>query len=119
MDVMGDKREVTLYHILLKNDSNHYNPDGYLNDATTRVNDIKKIIETSEAGCNIEVFSEAAREFSQDGSTRTKGGRLGKFKRGQLEIHVDDAAFNGEVGKVIGPVRSMYGVHLLWVEDRV
>ena len=118
MEVMGDKREVELYHILLKNDSSHYNPDGYAGDATAKLNEIKESIETNEEGCNIEVFAQAAREYSQDPTTNQRGGRLGKFKRGQLEVNVDDAAFNGQVGQVIGPVRSMYGMHLLWVLDR-
>lgn len=118
MEVMGDKREITLYHILIKNDSDHYNPDKYAGDAESKLREIKQNIETNEEGCNIEVFAQAARDFSQDATTNTRGGRLGKFKRGQLEINVDDAAFNGEVGQVIGPVRSLYGMHLLWVMDR-
>ena len=119
MEVMQDKREVELYHILFKNDSNHYNPDGYLAEARNRANSVKASIESNEAGCNVEAFAEAAREHSDDPSSKKRGGRLGKFKRGVLDVNVDDAAFNGDVGAVIGPVQSIYGVHLLWVMDKV
>lgn len=116
VEVLTDKRELTLYHILLVNDSNHYTPDSYLTTATAKLEELKTTIAAN--GDNIEAFQEVAKEYSGDKTSARNGGFLGQFKRGQLDLHVDDAVFNGDIGQVIGPVRSFYGMHLLWVSDR-
>ncbi|MBI3565522.1 MAG: peptidylprolyl isomerase [Elusimicrobia bacterium] len=47
-----------------------------------------------------------------------RGGDLGEFGPGQMVPEFDKAVFNGEVGKVQGPVKTQFGYHLLQVTQR-
>lgn len=47
-----------------------------------------------------------------------RGGELGEFGRGQMVPEFDEVVFNGEVGKVLGPVKTQFGYHLLEVTWR-
>ncbi len=62
-------------------------------------------------------FAEAAREYSTCPSSE-KGGDLGYFGKGQMVPEFEKAAFNGEIGKVLGPVKTQFGYHLILVEDK-
>jgi len=46
------------------------------------------------------------------------GGSLGKFKPGQMVKEFDEAVFKGEVNKLIGPVKTEFGYHLIEVTSR-
>ena len=63
---------------------------------------------------NFDDFQYYAKMYSTCPSGR-QGGSLGCFGRGQMVKPFEDAAFNGEVGKVIGPVETQFGYHLIWV----
>ncbi len=65
-----------------------------------------------------EEFKEAAKYFSQDNTNETEGD-LGYFGRGTMVKEFEDAAFNAPIGKVIGPVRTEFGYHLIYITDRV
>ena len=73
--------------------------------------DLKKQI---EAGAD---FAAVAREHSTCPSGR-QGGSLGEFGPGQMVKEFDQAVFNGEVGKVLGPIKTQFGYHLLEVTSR-
>jgi peptidyl-prolyl cis-trans isomerase C len=73
--------------------------------------DLKKQI---EAGAD---FAAVAREHSTCPSGK-KGGSLGEFGPGQMVKEFDQAVFNGEVGKVLGPIQTQFGYHLLEVTSR-
>ena len=73
--------------------------------------DLKKQI---EAGAN---FAAVAREHSTCPSGK-QGGSLGEFGPGQMVKEFDQAVFSGEVGKVLGPVQTQFGYHLLEVTSR-
>lgn len=62
-------------------------------------------------------FEDAAKECSTCPSGQ-RGGDLGQFGRGQMVKEFEDAAFNGEIGKVLGPVATQFGYHLILVESR-
>ena len=62
-------------------------------------------------------FEEAAREYSTCPSSE-KGGDLGYFGKGQMVPEFEKAAFEGEMGKVLGPVKTQFGYHLILVEDK-
>lgn len=62
-------------------------------------------------------FEEAAEEFSTCPS-KANGGDLGEFGRGQMVKEFEDAAFNAEVGELVGPVKTQFGYHLILVESK-
>jgi peptidylprolyl isomerase/peptidyl-prolyl cis-trans isomerase D len=62
-------------------------------------------------------FADQARQISEDG-TAARGGDLGWFGDGRMVEAFEDAAFNGPTGEVIGPIKSEFGYHLIWVEAR-
>ncbi len=49
------------------------------------------------------------------GPSAPQGGDLGCFGRGQMVKAFEDAAFNAPVGKVVGPVKTQYGYHVILV----
>ena len=62
-------------------------------------------------------FEDAAKEFSSCPSN-VQGGDLGEFGKGQMVPEFDQAVFAAEVGKVVGPVKTQFGYHLIKVEDK-
>ena len=67
-----------------------------------------------EAGTD---FAVCARENSSCPSGR-QGGSLGEFGPGQMVKEFDEVVFTGEVGKVLGPVKTQFGYHLIEVTSR-
>lgn len=67
---------------------------------------------------NEDMFLQAVKFYSQDGSV-SRQGDLGFFGHGGMVKEFEEAAFNGPTGKVIGPVHSQFGYHLIWVNERV
>ena len=49
------------------------------------------------------------------GPSASKGGSLGCFGKNQMVKAFSDAAFNAKVGKVVGPVKTQYGYHVILV----
>ena len=74
----------------------------------------KELLERINAG---ESFAELAREFS-DCPSGKRGGELGFFGRGQMVREFELAAFDGEKGSVVGPVKTQFGWHLIKVLDK-
>lgn len=62
-------------------------------------------------------FEDAAKESSTCPSGQ-QGGSLGEFGRGQMVKEFEDAAFDAEVGTVVGPVKTQFGFHLIKVEAK-
>ncbi|MEP7220165.1 MAG: peptidylprolyl isomerase, partial [Bacteroidota bacterium] len=69
-------------------------------------------------GNNEDRFKEAARYYSQD-NTASKDGDLGYFTRGRMISQFDSVSFTGPVGKVIGPFRTRFGYHLVWIDEKI
>jgi peptidyl-prolyl cis-trans isomerase C len=70
-----------------------------------------ELMERLDAGLS---FGELARQFSECPSGK-RGGDLGWFGRGQMVREFENAAFEGEKGEVVGPVRTQFGWHLIKV----
>ncbi len=67
-----------------------------------------------EAG---EDFAVVARDNSSCPSGR-QGGALGEFGPGQMVREFDEVVFSGEIGKVLGPVKTQFGYHLIEITSR-
>ncbi|RQW83117.1 MAG: peptidylprolyl isomerase [Geobacter sp.] len=62
-------------------------------------------------------FAAVAKENSLCPSKRD-GGALGTFSPGQMVKEFDEVVFTGEVGKVLGPVKTQFGYHLIEITSR-
>ena len=80
-------------------------------DSEDKCNELKAKI---EGGSD---FAEIARNFSTCPSG-AQGGALGEFGPGQMVKEFDEVVFNGELNKVLGPVKTQFGYHLLEVTSR-
>lgn len=62
-------------------------------------------------------FAGMARRFSTCPSKK-HGGDLGEFHKGDMVKPFDQAVFSGELFKILGPVKTQFGYHLIKVVDR-
>jgi len=90
-------KEVHAAHILVKNE--------------------KKAQEVLEKLSSGQSFAEMARKYSQCPSAKS-GGDLGWFGKGRMVPEFEKAAFEGEKGKVLGPVKTKFGLHIIKVMDK-
>lgn len=102
--------EVSGSHILLNNNPNP-TPEDTL-EVYNRLLDIKKRIEAGED------FGALASEYSDDRSAQVNKGYLGYFTALQMVYPFENAAYNNEVGSIVGPFKTRFGYHLLRVEDK-
>ena len=66
-----------------------------------------------------EPFEDLARSYSKDGGTAQQGGDLGTILQTQMPGAVGDAIFSMEKGEILGPVRSVFGFHVVQLRDIV
>lgn len=81
-------------------------------DAEEKCTEILEAIVSGE-----KTFEDAAKESSTCPSGQ-RGGDLGEFGRGQMVKEFEDAAFDAEIGHVVGPVHTQFGYHLIKVEKK-
>ena len=89
-------KSVNASHILVKNEK-----------------DANSIMARLEKG---EVFEDLAKRFSKCPS-KSKGGNLGWFGRGDMVPEFENACFNGTKGQVVGPVKTEFGYHIIKIND--
>lgn len=73
-----------------------------------------EVIKELEGGLS---FEEAATKYSTCPS-KEQGGKLGEFGRGQMVPEFEEAAFSMEVGTTSEPVKSQFGYHIIYLEDK-
>ena len=81
-------------------------------DARAQLEDVRRQI---EAGAD---FGALAAELSDDPGSKTRGGDLGLFGRGDMVEPFDRAAFAAEIGDIVGPIETDFGMHLIEVLEK-
>jgi parvulin-like peptidyl-prolyl isomerase len=102
--------QVRVRHILLK-----WKPLGTQDDRAAIREQMQPILERARAG---EDFAALVDEFSEDSGTRDMGGDTGFFYRGTMVPEFEKVAFSLKVGEVSDPVNTVFGVHILKLEER-
>lgn len=99
--------EVKVRHVLIRL------PEKPSDDATnTARRRAGELVARARAG---EDFSELAAKNSDDAATKTQGGDLGTFKRGELPTEWEEILFAMSEGEVRGPIRGPQGLHVFQV----
>jgi len=101
--------EVRASHILAE-----VKPNAEKSEKSKAMEKIKKVQKQLGEG---DEFAELAKKYS-DGPSRTKGGDLGYFKRGQMVKPFEDTAFALEPNQVSDIVETDFGYHLIRVLDK-
>ncbi|HZT60430.1 MAG TPA: peptidylprolyl isomerase [Pyrinomonadaceae bacterium] len=76
---------------------------------------IEGLLKRAQAG---EDFGALAKEYSQDRGSKAEGGELGWFGRGVMIKPFEDAAFALKPGELSGVVETVFGYHIIQVEER-
>lgn len=95
---MGDFVEIKAQHILVK--------------SKQLADSLHKRILSGES------FDEIAKKYSEDATTKEKGGNLGAFTKGVMVQEFEDTAFAMADGEVSQPVKTVYGYHIIKVLER-
>ena len=106
-DEWKQDEQVSASHILLQ--VNDKRTDA---QAREQMEAIKKRIDNGED------FGAVARQVSEDPASKAGGGDLGYFARGRMVKEFSDAAFSATPGRLVGPIKSPFGYHLLKVTGR-
>lgn len=101
--------EVTVGHIMIMNNQK----DASVNPET-RIREIYNMLEQGSK------FESLAKQFSEDQSSASNGGKLKTFKSAQLSsVKFEDMAFSlKEIGEITKPFQSDYGWHIAKLYDK-
>jgi peptidyl-prolyl cis-trans isomerase D len=70
------------------------------------------------AKVNTKNFAKMASENTQDPTGKSNGGELGWFSAGRMVPEFDAVAFKMNKGEISEPVKTQFGYHLIYVEDK-
>ncbi len=87
----------------------------YEKDTLNTLDEFKYIRERVAEGDN---FDDLAAIYSIDPSAKKNKGDLGYFDRKSMVKPFSDAAFAADTGQIVGPVKTQYGFHLIYVRDK-
>lgn len=107
--IVGD---ITASHILIKPASgSSYTEEETAKAKEAALKEAKEVITKLNKGAK---FADLAKEYSDDETTKSKGGNLGAFNRGTMETAFEDAVVKLAVGKyTTTPVETTYGYHII------
>ena len=91
-------------------------PENALPEDTAKV--YKQIMAIRDRLNRGESFETIARQQSSDSYSAVNGGDLGYFNVFSMVYPFENASYNAEIEKVVGPVRSQFGYHLIKVLDK-
>lgn len=91
-------------------------PENALPEDTAKV--YKQILAIRDRLNRGESFETIARQQSSDSYSAVNGGDLGYFTVFSMVYPFENACYNAAIGKVVGPVRTQYGYHLIKVLNK-
>jgi len=103
------EEEVRAQHILIQ-----VKPGASADDdkkALAKIQDLQKKAATGD-------FGKLAAANSEDPGSKAKNGDLGFFTRGRMVKEFEEAVFTAPIGKVVGPVKTPFGYHLVKVNEK-
>jgi len=106
---LGVPEQVRARHILFKVD-----PAASEQEKNKAREQAEAVLQRARAG---EDFEKLAQTYSDDQSSKAKGGDLGYFTPGRMVPDFEDAAFYTDPGKISDIVETKYGYHIIKVED--
>jgi peptidyl-prolyl cis-trans isomerase D len=105
-DFLQDE-QVGARHILLQ-----INTDRTEEQAQLQMEEIRRRLDGGED------FAALALELSDDPGSKSSGGDLGFFGRGEMIPEFETASFDALPGDLVGPVRTSFGYHLIEVLEK-
>lgn len=108
-DQFKEAEQVKASHILIKVEPNA--DDAKKTEARKKIESVQGQLKKGDD------FATVAKERSE-GPSKSRGGDLGYFKRGQMVKPFEDAAFSMKVGQVSGVVETQFGYHIIKVSDK-
>ena len=87
-------------------------------DEQQKAQALKKIKEVQKKLKDGQDFATLAKEYSEDETSKAKGGDLGYFTHGQMVKPFEDAAFGMQPNEVSKIVETPFGYHLIKVYDK-
>jgi parvulin-like peptidyl-prolyl isomerase len=79
---------------------------------------LDEITSLRERIINGESFAKLATEYSEDPSSRSRGGDLGWVRRGELADAIDQYVWTAPIGEISPVLMSSYGLHIVLVTER-
>lgn len=75
-------------------------------------------IKSIKAKVSVKNFKDVAKKETQDPSGKNNGGDLGWFEKGKMVPEFDKVAFNLKKGEISEPVKTQFGYHLIYLENK-
>ena len=79
----------------------------------------KKKIDEIAKKVNVKNFKKLANKYTEDPTGKSNGGSLGSFSRGKMVPEFERVAFTLRPGSISDPVKTNYGYHLIYVEEKL
>lgn len=101
----GEETYVNASHVLIN----------FGTDTAAAKKQAEDILKRAKSG---EDFAKLAFELSQDPSAKQNSGDLGWFTKGAMVKEFEDASLNGNVGSIVGPVKTQFGFHIIYIKGK-
>ncbi len=108
-DTFQEEEQAELYFVQVPKTATTEDEQSYM----TELQEIRKRIIDGES-----TFEEEAQIESDDEGSAKNGGDLGWFTRGQMVPEFEEVVFTLEPGKVSDPIKTNFGYHIIFVEDK-
>lgn len=104
--------QIKVAHIMIRSEES--DPEDVKESLEQRAQEVYEKLREGES------FEELAKKYSDDRSSASKGGELPPFSTGRMVPEFEEAAFGIQnPGEVVGPIKSMYGWHIIKLIERV